>query len=84
MLPIIPFNTHPAYNDFCTTFTPEQRIYMVREYRNMLLVQSDFSQLPDSPVDKVAWAAYRQQLRDCIATYDGTDTVISFPSAPTT
>ncbi len=83
MLPIIAFNTHPAYEAFCTTFTPEQRIYMVREYRNMLLVQSDFSQLPDSPVDKVAWAAYRQELRDCVAGYDGTTHEVTFPTPPT-
>lgn len=83
MLPIIAFNTHPAYEAFCTTSTPEQRIYVVREYRNMLLVQSDFSQLPDSPVDKQAWATYRQQLRDLPNTYDGTTPEVTFPTPPT-
>lgn len=82
MLPIIEFNTHPAYEAFCDTFTPEQRIYMVREYRNMLLVQSDFSQLPDSPVDKTVWAEYRQQLRDALDGYDGTSTEVIFPKPP--
>jgi len=35
-----------------------------REYRNQLLTASDWTQLPDAPVDKEAWAAYRQALRD--------------------
>ena len=82
MLPIIGFQTHPAYNEFCTTFTDEQKIYMVREYRDMLLVQSDFSQLADSPVDKEAWAAYRKELRDYMATYDSSNTNPIFPQKP--
>ena len=32
--------------------------------RQMLLVESDWTQLPDVNVDKTAWAAYRQHLRD--------------------
>jgi hypothetical protein len=82
MLPIIEFQTHPAYNEFCTTFTEEQKIYMVREYRDMLLVQSDFSQLVDSPVDKEEWAVYRQELRDFMNTYDPSDLTPIFPQKP--
>lgn len=82
MLPIIEFQTHPAYNEFCNSFTDEQKIYMVREYRDMLLVQSDFSQLADSPVDKEAWAAYRQELRDYMVTYDPSDLTPVFPQKP--
>lgn len=36
----------------------------VRTERNRRLAGSDWTQLPDSPADKPAWAAYRQQLRD--------------------
>lgn len=36
----------------------------VKEQRNKLLQESDWTQLPDAPVDKVTWAGYRQQLRD--------------------
>jgi len=36
----------------------------VRNKRNELLSECDWTQLPDAPVDKEAWAAYRQQLRD--------------------
>lgn len=36
----------------------------VRSRRNDLLAVSDWTQLADSPVDKAAWATYRQALRD--------------------
>lgn len=36
----------------------------VRSHRNGLLSESDWTQLADAPVDKAAWAAYRQALRD--------------------
>ena len=35
-----------------------------RRHRNQLLVESDWTQLADAPVDAAAWASYRQQLRD--------------------
>lgn len=36
----------------------------VRESRNNKLAQSDWTQVADAPVDKAAWAVYRQALRD--------------------
>lgn len=36
----------------------------VRADRNRKLTASDWTQVADAPVDKVAWAAYRQGLRD--------------------
>lgn len=36
----------------------------VRAKRNDLLGASDWTQLPDSPVDKAVWAVYRAALRD--------------------
>lgn len=36
----------------------------IRLWRNAELAQSDWTQLPDAPVDKLAWAEYRQALRD--------------------
>jgi hypothetical protein len=36
----------------------------LREMRNDKLSNTDWTQLPDSPVDKSAWASYRQALRD--------------------
>lgn len=39
----------------------------VRQYRNALLAHSDWTQLSDAPVDRSAWAVYRQSLRDVTA-----------------
>lgn len=39
----------------------------LRDYRNSLLSQSDWTQFNDSPLtseQKTAWATYRQELRD--------------------
>ena len=36
----------------------------IRADRNSHLLQSDWTQVADAPVDQVAWATYRQALRD--------------------
>ena len=36
----------------------------IRSQRNQMLKDTDWTQLADSPVDKAAWATYRQELRD--------------------
>lgn len=36
----------------------------IRQKRNTLLATSDWTMLDDSPVDKQAWKAIRQKLRD--------------------
>lgn len=36
----------------------------IRNERNSLLQASDWTQVSDAPVDKSAWATYRQALRD--------------------
>lgn len=36
----------------------------IRIERDALLAACDWTQLPDTPADKVAWAAYRSELRD--------------------
>jgi hypothetical protein len=36
----------------------------LRKRRHALLLDSDWTQVPDAPVDREAWAVYRQQLRD--------------------
>jgi hypothetical protein len=36
----------------------------IRQQRNRLLAESDWTQLADSPADKDKWAVYRQELRD--------------------
>ena len=37
---------------------------VIRSQRTQLLKDCDWTQLADSPVDKAAWATYRQALRD--------------------
>lgn len=59
-------NAHKMENGEVVPYTPpapDPTIEMRRE-RDRLLKASDWTQLPDSPVDKEAWAVYRQELRD--------------------
>ena len=53
-----------------------------RGVRNELLAQCDWTQLADSPVDKTAWATYRQSLRD-VPAQTGFPDSIDWPSKPT-
>ena len=54
---------------------------MMRAIRNDLLAQSDWSQLPDAPCNREAWATYRQALRDLPATWtEGPEA--DFPDTP--
>jgi hypothetical protein len=52
----------------------------VRKTRNELLSTTDWTQLADSPVDKAAWATYRQELRDITLQTDPLNIV--WPIAP--
>ena len=36
----------------------------LRQARGAMLVETDWTQVPDAPVDQQAWATYRQELRD--------------------
>lgn len=53
----------------------------VRTERNQKLVQSDWTQIADAAVDKAAWAAYRQALRD-ITAQAGFPWDVSWPEHP--
>jgi hypothetical protein len=53
----------------------------VRKRRDHRLKQSDYTQLPDWPGDKEAWATYRQELRDLPQTYTNAVDVV-WPSKP--
>lgn len=52
-----------------------------REQRNTKLSESDWTQVADAPVDKAAWATYRQELRDITAQADF-PWDITWPDAP--
>lgn len=53
----------------------------IRAKRDAELVASDWTQLPDAPVDRVAWANYRQALRD-IPHQTGFPFTVEWPEAP--
>lgn len=53
----------------------------VRAERNAKLTASDWTQVADAPVDKTAWAAYRQALRD-MTTQEGFPWAIIWPTQP--
>lgn len=53
----------------------------VRAKRNQLLIETDWTQISDVPVDKVAWADYRQSLRD-ISLQEGFPFDVLFPEKP--
>lgn len=57
--------------------TPEQ----ARAKRESLLIESDWTQMPDAPVDKAAWATYRQALRD-ITQQSGFPHDVVWPTKP--
>lgn len=51
----------------------------IRSTRDHLLAESDWTQVADSPVDKAAWALYRQALRD-ISSQDGFPWTVIWPT----
>lgn len=53
----------------------------LRAKRDELLSGSDWTQLPDSPVDAAVWATYRQALRDLPTTYPDAATAV-WPTKP--
>jgi hypothetical protein len=53
----------------------------VREQRNQLLRNCDWTQVADAPVDKAAWATYRQELRD-LTSQEGFPFNVVFPNPP--
>jgi hypothetical protein len=59
------------------------KAHEVRLERNRRISLSDWSQLTDATVDKAAWAAYRQALRD-ITTQPGFPFNIRWPDEPQT
>ena len=61
--------------------TLEQQTGIMRSIRDRLLAASDWTQLPDAPVDKTAWATYRQALRDFPSTWTPGPTA-DFPDPP--
>lgn len=53
----------------------------IREARNLLLSNSDWTQLADSSADKQSWAVYRQSLRD-ITSQNNFPWEVTWPAQP--
>jgi hypothetical protein len=66
-----------AWNSISNNIAWEQ----TRLNRDTLLSKSDWTQLADSKADKLAWAAYRQNLRDIPQNFDTPESVV-WPSKP--
>jgi len=71
------FTFHPAFPDA----TNEQKWEQIKLWRNSELNRTDWTQLEDAPVDKAAWATYRQALRD-LPAQGGLADAAEFPVAP--
>jgi len=63
------------------TDEPEVLTARMRFQRDRLLADSDWTQTADAPVNREAWATYRQQLRDFPSTWTPSETA-DFPDPP--
>lgn len=64
-----------------TQIPDSEEAVKVREQRNQKLKDSDWTQLADSPMDKTAWATYRQSLRD-VTSQSGFPWTVAWPNVP--
>jgi len=80
------YDTPPAGSDVVDSPDQEQAMRDVRNWRNELLLESDYTQLPDAPLTaaQVAqWRVYRQALRDYPKQINVTDwSAPPWPVAP--
>ena len=82
---------HAELNEWLESNIPEpwkteQEMYddaslSVRTKRDQLLLECDWTILPDAPTDKEAWMIYRQQLRD-ITEQSGFPFNVIYPEKP--
>ena len=59
----------------------EEQAKAVRDDRNKRLTATDWTQVADAPVDKAAWATYRQALRD-VTSQPGFPWNVTWPDDP--
>ena len=67
---------HETENDIITPLKSS-----IRSKRDLLLSQSDWTQVAGAPVDQAAWATYRQALRD-IPAQEGFPREVVWPDSP--
>jgi hypothetical protein len=71
------FIFNPSFPDA----TNEQKWEQIKLWRNTELASTDWTMISDAPTDKVAWAKYRQALRD-LPAQGGLADKAKFPAAP--
>jgi hypothetical protein len=74
-------HTFDNYRAVLTDDPTEKLFTRIRKWRDAELVKSDWTQVEDAPVDKAAWATYRQALRDLPAS-NANPRLIEIPVAP--
>jgi len=75
----------PSLEEIKTTWTKIRRdieLVPIRDTRDRLLKDCDWTQVNDAPVDQKAWAAYRQALRDLPATITDPTQPVDWPEPP--
>jgi hypothetical protein len=60
---------------------PERLASQIRQERNTLLSECDWTQVSDAPVNQVAWQTYRQALRD-VTSQEGFPYSVTWPTKP--
>ena len=60
---------------------PERLASQIRQERNTLLSDCDWTQVSDAPVNQAAWQTYRQALRD-ITAQEGFPYSVIWPTKP--
>jgi hypothetical protein len=74
--------TNPTFLSFNETEIPDDYYFeRLRLWRNAELKACDWTQVDDAPVDKTAWAIYRQALRD-LPAQSSDPTELVFPVKP--
>ena len=79
-----------AAQSYTPPYVPGTNTGGVRRRRTVLLGESDWTQVPDSPLSdskKAEWATYRQALRDMMSSYTDSEAndvaSVTFPTVPT-
>jgi hypothetical protein len=70
-----------TFNPMFPDATNEQKWEQIKLWRNAELNRTDWTMHTDAPTDKVAWAAYRQALRD-LPSSNANPRLIELPVAP--
>ena len=69
------------FNPMFPNINNDQKWEQIKLWRNAQLAASDWTMHTDAPTDKIAWAEYRQALRD-LPAQGGDAEKAKFPNAP--